>query len=247
MKKYLIIEDEPINASELERLLKDFDEDIHIESSVDSVASAIDILNDHTPDLIFMDIELADGSAFEIFEAVDVRCPVIFTTAYDEHALQAFDKNGLAYLLKPITREKLKRAFDKLESFQQTFVKGPVLKGLFREKGAFKENFLFKKGNSLVPVRAENILYFFGEDTINYVVDTSLNQYLSSFNLSQLEEMLDPKQFFRVNRQYIVHRQAVKALKQHVKGQVKLIVDDKKAAEVIVSRQKTPLLKEWLN
>lgn len=243
----LIIEDEPVSAQELEILIKSIDSSINVLEVLDTIESSVKYLRLKTPDLIFLDIELADGSSFEIFNEIEVTCPIIFTTAYDEHALKAFDQNSIAYLLKPITKAKLENSFDILRRMKMAVLKSEVYKQLRYTENGYKENFLVKFGNSLIPLSAADILYFLSEDNLVFVVNKDLKKYLCSLTLTDLEELLNPDLFFRINRQYIIHKQALISLKPHVKGQVSINILSSDQLEVVVSRLKTPHLKAWLS
>ncbi|MCP4456603.1 MAG: response regulator transcription factor [Cytophagales bacterium] len=243
----LIIEDEPVSAQELEILIKSINSSINVLEVLDTIESSVKYLRINMPDLIFLDIELADGSSFEIFNEIEVSCPIIFTTAYDEHALKAFDQNSIAYLLKPITKPKLEHSFDVLRRMKMAVLKSEVYKQLLHTENRYKESFLVKFGNSLIPLSVPEILYFMSEDNLVFVVNKNFKKYLCSLTLSDLEEVLNPELFFRINRQYIIHKQAVIALKPHVKGQVNINVLSADQLEVVVSRLKTPHLKAWLS
>ncbi len=245
--KILIIEDEQVSAEELKRLLLDTYSTYQVDGIVDTIESAVSYLNSKIPDLIFMDIELADGSAFEIFKHIDITCPVIFTTAYDQFAIKAFEHNGIDYLLKPITATKLVKSLIGLEKKKSMIFRSSHFENILKTEKVFKESFLLKFGKSLIPVPTSEIKYFKGEGNVVYVQDREKRNYLSSDNLGQLESMLNPNDFFRLNRQFIVNKKAIKSLMPHTKGQVIVIIDSDKELEVVVSRQKTPILKEWLS
>lgn len=242
--KVAIVEDEPINANELIALINQYDDKILIDPVMDTIEAVISYLQNEQPDLLFLDIELADGISFEIFNHVNVECPIVFTTAYDQYALKAFEQNSISYLLKPITFEKLKTVFDKFSSMKKIFKSD--IDSILANRTAYKQNFLVRSGNKLVPLNLSQIAYFYSEDNIAYIVSNEPKKYLSGYNLYQLEEILDPKKFFRINRQYIVNREAISHLKAYVKGQVKLYIKGM-VDSTIISRQKTPLLKEWLS
>lgn len=242
----LIIEDEPVNARELVDLIRAADSNIEIAGIFDTIESATIAIKNTNPELIFMDIELGDGSAFDIFERIEVSCPIVFTTAYDEYALRAFEQNSIAYLLKPVTEEKLAAALRKLKKMEYAAIKSSEYRFLFNPSKKFKEHFLVKFGTALVPVGSEDILRFFSDENQVYLVDKNYKKYLTSYSLSYLEEILNPQSFFRINRQHIVHRQAVISLIPHEKGQVLVRIQSKDPTEVVASRQKTSLFKEWL-
>lgn len=240
-----VIEDEPINAQELISLINQYDSEISIDSVLDTVETTVDYLQSDQPDLLFLDIELADGNAFEIFKQVTVKCPIVFTTAYDQFMLKSFEENSISYLLKPITFEKLEKVFEKYSTLKR-ILKTDV-EQILELKPTYKENFLIRSGNKLVPLNISKIAYFYSADNICYITSVEQQKYLSSNNLYELEEMLDPNSFFRINRQYIVSREIISHLEPYIKGQVKLHFKGELNEPAIISRQKTSLLKEWLS
>ena len=239
-----IVEDEPISANELIALINQYDDRILIDPVMDTIEAVISYLQKDQPDLLFLDIELADGISFDIFNHVNVECPIIFTTAYDQYAVKAFEQNSISYLLKPITFEKLKAAFDKFSSMKKIFKSD--IDTILANRTTYKENFLVRSGNKLVPLNVSLIAYFYSEDNITYIISNQSKKFLSGYNLYGLDEILDPNKFFRINRQYIVNREAISHLEPYVKGQVKLYLKGL-ADSTVISRQKTPLLKEWLS
>jgi DNA-binding LytR/AlgR family response regulator len=240
-----IIEDEPISANELIILVKQYDENIIIDPVLDTIEHTIDYLKNNQPDLLLLDIELADGNSFEIFNHISVQCPIIFTTAYNQYALKAFEQNSISYLLKPITFDKLEIAFEKI-STMKTILKSDI-NIMMAESSTFKENFLVRSGKKLMPVNVSQIAYFYSEDNICFIVLNKSEKYLFGNNLHELEDVLDPKIFFRINRQFIVSRDIISHLESYVKGQVKLHFKEEINAPVVISRQKTSLLKSWLS
>lgn len=244
--KILIVEDEPVNARELSQLIKSYDPLFEILATLDTIEAAVNFLGTQVPDLLFLDIELADGSAFEIFKQIDITCPVVFVTAYDEYALQAFDQNSIAYLLKPITKVKLEEAFEHFRSMKSAVIgSGEYLKMV--NKPRYKENFLVKFGNQLIPISINQIAYFYSENMVVYVVSRDNKKYVANHTLMELEELLDPKAFFRVNRQYLVHQSAIVSLAPHLKGQVLVRLLHARDERIVVSRQRTVQLKTWLS
>ncbi|MFY0687855.1 MAG: response regulator transcription factor [Cyclobacteriaceae bacterium] len=241
--KIVIIEDEPASARELAALVRSIRPEVSIDATLESIQESITYLQNHSPDLIFLDIMLADGQSFKIFEHVMPKCPIVFTTAYDNFAIKAFEYHSLSYLLKPITRDKVAQVFDKLESIKSMLAVD--FKSLSIGKN-YKDHFLVAIGSTLIRLAAVDIHYFFSEDGISFVCDKHLKKYIISYSLTHLEEAVDPAKFFRINRQLFVHRNAIVSLKPYIKGQVKVAI---KGLEdfAVVSRKKTPLLKQWLN
>ena len=242
-----IIEDEPISATELVNLVKRYNENIRIDPVLDTVKGLIRYLKKGEPDLLFLDIELADGISFEIFDHVEVGCPIVFTTAYDQYALKAFEQNSISYLLKPITFDNLKAVFEKYSHLRKVFKEDIDVLTSIRQP--FKENFLVRSGKKLIPMSVDDIAYFNSEDNITYLVALDGKKYLSGNTLYELEALLDPIRFLRVNRQILVSRDAVSHLESYAKGQVRLYLKGTEAGMVstVISREKTPVLKEWLS
>lgn len=249
--KILIVEDEPVSANELQLLIAQKEPMAHILPLVDTIDQAVLMLGSNSPDLMFLDIELADGSAFEIFEEVEVKCPIIFTTAYSEYAIEAFEHNSVAYLLKPITKEKIDKAFADYVNMKAIFDFGQV-KDVIRSiqeapvHSIYKEGFLVKFGNKLLPIKSVDIAYFFAEDKWVYLITKQNKKYLVNYTLNQLEEVLNPQLFFRLNRQFLITSGVIHTLEPYVKGQVmaNLTMGLKPQA---VSRRQTRALKAWLS
>ena len=246
--KIAIIEDEPYAGKSLSKLIKTYDSAAEILPIADSVASAVALLSHNTPDLIFLDIELADGISFEIFDQVKVNAPIIFTTAYDQYTLRAFSVNSVAYLLKPIGLEKLVEAFDKYNQMKKAFnvkVMTDTIHQVAQSISAYKQHFLVKSGNKQIQIHNADIAYFKASERWVILVTTSHQQYIVSYNLAELEELLDPKDFFRINRKFLVRRHSIEYLEPYFKGQVCVKLKHEDEGQII-SRKTTPLLKEWL-
>ncbi|MDX5347511.1 MAG: LytTR family DNA-binding domain-containing protein [Hymenobacteraceae bacterium] len=251
----LIIEDEAPAARRLQQLLRDQDSGLEIADTIDSVESAVKWLNRHQqPDLIFMDIQLADGLSFEIFDQVAIRTPVIFTTAYDEYAIRAFSVNSIDYLLKPIEPDHLKRSLQKYrllkEQFGSTSGAQPELEQLLRSlhlnKKSYKNRFLVRQGERLLSVPAEEVAYFMAEDKIVLLCCQNNLRYPVDFSLDELESLLDPQQFFRINRQFIVSLSAIEQIHTYFNGKLKLDLQPEVEKEVLISREKAAIFKQWL-
>jgi len=210
--KVLIIEDEQIAANKLTMLVHQYDAKIKILEQFDTVEDTVEWLQQNdAPDLLFLDIHLADGSSFEIFDQVSVKCPVIFTTAYDQYAIQAFKIKSVDYLLKPIKFEDLQSALDK---YKEIFVSTPAsdfakdmqaLAQLIQtQQKEYKSRFLIKVGNIIKTISVDNVAYFQFEDRATLLVTTDNHRYPVNNTLDELEELLNPKQFARANRQFII-------------------------------------------
>jgi DNA-binding LytR/AlgR family response regulator len=252
--KVVIIEDEAPAARRLKKLLEDNVGKIEILASIESIEGAINwIEKNPAPDLFFMDIQLGDGLSFEIFQKIKVPAPVIFTTAYDEYALQAFKVNSIDYLLKPVQEHELKQGLDKFKEFKNTFAQDDKLSHLQRllstyqySKKDYKNRFLVKLGERLVCVETADISFFKSVDKLTFINTKSGNKYLVEYTLEELEEMLDPQVFFRLNRQFISNISSIDSIHNYFNGKLKLYLKQKDQEEVIISREKAPLFKEWL-
>ena len=236
----LIVEDEKAALRNLKAVLAEIDADIEVAGEVDSVADTLEWLEEHpVPDLLFLDIHLADGSGFELFEHVEIACPVIFTTAYDEYALRAFKVNSVDYLLKPINKTDLQRALDKLVLLRKTsggnmeFDYLRIVQELRQEK-TYKTHFLIPvKGNRLLPVSVDTILYFYIADGTVKAVD------------KELKEMVFPQTFFRANWQFLISKQAMQDVVLWFNGRLAVNLEVSSAEKVIISKARVADFKEW--
>lgn len=248
--KTLIIEDEKAALRNLKAAMKEVDADFEIVGETDSVTGTLEWFASHPmPELVFMDIHLADGSAFGIFEQADITCPIIFTTAYDEYALQAFRVNSIAYLLKPISSSDLQKAIDKLKmlegAVQPTIDFQAVMHALKREE-SYKTHFLVPvKGDCFVPVSVEQISYFYIDGGAVKAVTQSAEMFDFQQTLDELAEQLNPRQFFRANRQYIIAHKAITGVSLWFGGRMVLQLSPAANEKVIISKARVPAFKEW--
>jgi DNA-binding LytR/AlgR family response regulator len=249
--KVIIIEDELPAAKRLAKLLVSCNDTIEVINTLDSVEASVQYLsNAPSVDLIFMDIQLADGLSFDIFEKVKITVPVIFTTAFDQYTLKAFKVNSIDYLLKPIDENELQQS---LKKHQQLYAKadnnfsGKLLQ-MMQEINAvkYKERLLIKRGQQLSYLKTGNTAYCFADGKLCYAVDFNATKYLLESNLSQLEEQLQPASFFRINRHLLVNIEAVKKVHTWLGGRLKLEIAPVTTAETIVSRERVNDFKEWL-
>lgn len=248
----LIIEDEKAALRNLKAAMQEVDTDFDIVGETDSVTDTMEWFASHSmPELVFMDIHLADGSAFGIFEQVDITCPIIFTTAYDEYALQAFRVNSIAYLLKPISSADLQMAIDKLKLLGGAKAEGTktdfqaVMHALKREEG-YKTHFLVPvKGDRFVPVSVDQISYFYISDGVVKAVLQSSETFIFQQTLDELAELLNPRQFFRANRQYIIAHKAVVGVSLWFGGRMVLQLTPPTDEKVIISKARVPAFREW--
>lgn len=247
--KVLIVEDEALAAVHLANLLGRNWPEIKIMAVSDSIAAAVAVLQEATPELIFMDIQLGDGLSFEIFNQVEIKAPVIFTTAYDHYALEAFQRNGIGYLLKPILEQALNEAISRYESFIKPDIKSPWLQDLIRTSPLpdYRRRFMVNSGSKLKSIPIEDIAWFKAEGRYVRLVTASNQQFLINDSLEKLEESLNPKQFTRANRSYLVSAQAIVSLVVLPKSKLKLELNPTDAEEVIVSAERAALIRQWLD
>jgi len=249
--KLLLVEDEPQAVERLQYLLRSVRPDATILAVTDSVGTTVDWLNvNPAPDLILLDIHLADGLSFEIFEVVKVTSPVIFTTAYDEYALKAFKVNSIDYLLKPVDEPGLQAAFSKMENLQSagTAVVTERIAEAFRQmRRRFKERFLVNVGERLISVPASEILFFVSEDKATYLHTQEHRNLLIDFALDVLESHLDPEVFFRINRKYIVSRNAIQDMRSHSNSRIRLVLSGTTDTDIIVARERVADFRAWLD
>lgn len=249
--KVLIVEDEQAAARRLEKLLSEVAPEIVVLQRLDSVETAVTWLqNNPQPDLMLLDIHLADGASFDIFEHIQVTCPVIFTTAYDEYALQAFRVNAVDYLLKPIKSAELAGA---LEKYKKLYKPAPpdyaaLLDTIRKQEGQnYLRRMLIRFGNSIKLVDMADAAYFYTKDKITFIVTRSTGKrFPVDYPLDKLENMLDPRTFFRINRQFIVNVTAIREMHPYSKSRVKVDMDPSTDQETIVSTERSAEFKKWL-
>lgn len=247
----LIVEDEIPAANRLSKMLQQLDDDITVSHKADSIEAAVQYLTSSpTPDLIFMDIQLADGLSFDIFEQVQVKTPVIFTTAFDQYTLKAFKVNSIDYLLKPIDEKELEKALNKYYDLHQKNTPdfSQKMMKLIQELNIvkYKERLLIKRGQQLSYLKTGNTAYCFADGKLCYAVDFNGSKYLLENNLGQLEEQLQPSSFYRINRHLLVNIEAVKKVHTWLGGRLKLEIVPNTSAETVVSRERVNGFKEWL-
>jgi len=247
----LIIEDERPNATRLKRLLLKINPAFNILGIEETVDDSVKWLSSHpSPHIIMMDIRLADGLCFEIFNRTEIKCPVIFTTAYDEYAVRAFKYNSIDYLLKPIEEEELEAALLKLENYIQSVTSmNSAIEGLLNyfHPSKYRERFLIPQGSDYRILQVKDIRYFHTDLGINraYLADNSFEVVPQT--LEELGSQLDPKYFFRANRQFILHVESIKQIHNHFNGKLKVELKQNKKLEIMVSREKAQALKNWLD
>ncbi len=250
----LIIEDEQPAATRLERLIKAYDPGITVLNKLDSVQNSVKWLSDSAsqPDLIFMDIQLADGLSFEIFEQVNIEVPVIFTTAYDEYALKAFKVNSVDYLLKPVDEEELAGAFNKLERLSQqprdhSLLARQISDAMARLSTTYKSRFVIRSGEHIRTVAVEDILYFFSRNKGTWCCIGDNRNYMLDQTLEQVQGLVNPADFFRINRQYLVRLDAIEDIISYSNSRLRLVVRSCDDNKIVVSRDRVNEFKDWLD
>jgi len=246
---FLLVEDEEQAAKRLIRLIKKLEPKVFIHGPLEGISDTVHWLESNpNPDLIFLDIHLADGLSFEILEKVKINTPIIFTTAYDQYAIRAFKYNSVHYLLKPIEEEELKNALEKyhnahLESLapQQT----AILKEDLRSR--FKKRFVSRIGDRIEVIPTEEIQFFYSENKGTYAKNRAGKNFLLDLPLEELENMLDPEVFFRLNRKYIVRMRSVNEIRTYSNGRVRVELIGCDDRDIVLSREKTRVFKEWIN
>lgn len=250
--KVVIVEDELAASDNLTYLLKSINPTIEVIKVLDSVASSIKFLSmPNEAQLIFMDIHLADGISFEIFDQVKIERPVIFTTAYDQYALKAFKVNSIDYLLKPIDEEELSEAliqFNEQKNEGQTNVQMEGLLSLIKERTkTYKTSYLLNLRDQMVPLKTENIAYFHIDMGIVKVVSTDKRSFSMDTKLEDVEDELDPTIFYRINRQFIVNKNAISNIKIYFNGKLLVTLEPKHEERIVVSKAKATEFKNWMN
>jgi DNA-binding LytR/AlgR family response regulator len=248
----LIVEDEQAAARRLEKMVLELMPEATIAGQPDSVEQTVIWLKENpAPNLIFMDIQLADGASFEIFQHIEIKCPVIFITAYDAYALQAFKVNAVDYLLKPVKQVELQAA---LEKYRRLYVQSaprdysPLFQTMHRlEAPIYLKRMLIRFGNSIKLVEISDVAYFYTRDKISFLVQKTTGKRIPvDYPLDKLEGLLDPATFFRINRQIILSVPAIREMHAHSKSRVKVELDPVCDVEAVVSTEKTAEFKKWL-
>jgi DNA-binding LytR/AlgR family response regulator len=245
--KVVIVEDERLAAERLCTLLQHYDTAIEVVACLDSVEDTVQYLRRHShPDLLLLDIHLSDGHSFEIFKQVNYRKPLIFTTAYDQYALTAFSTFSIDYILKPVTAEALAAGIEKYRSFTQLYTPDFSTLPAPSSHYQYKKRFLGKVGQRLFFIPTEEIAYFQADNKIVYLTDTANNRYVVEHTMEQLEKLLDPTQFFRLNRSFMVHINAIQQVKPWYNSRLKLQVKGSaQHDEMVVSRDRVADFKQW--
>lgn len=248
--KTIIIEDENLTAKRLEGLLHKYDPFIEVLTILPSVKEAVEWFDKHAaPDLVFMDIHLEDDLAFKIFEKINLSVPVIFTTAYDEYMIQAFKVNSIDYLLKPVNYDELVQALQKFASLKNQFAQPgmeTLLKLIGQKEPEYKSRFMITVGTKIRSIETSEIAYFYSEDKLTFLVTKDGHSLPIDFSLDKLTTLMNPRDFFRISRQFLVSFSSVQTVHTHIKGKLKLDLVPKSKIEVLVSGDRMTDFKEWL-
>jgi len=243
--KVVIVEDEKLAADHLEMQIKKVSPEAIIEARLGSVKESLVYFLQHpSPDLIFMDIQLSDGLSFEVLEAIQITTPVIFTTAYDEYALKAFQANSIAYLLKPIDKDGLEGAFEKMKTLG---ISKPNYQGLSDQMQGYKQRFLIKVGEHIKTIPVSTVSLFYVNDKVTYLQTCEGRSIPLDYTIEQLSQKLDPADFFRINRGAIVRLDAISDIISYTNSRLKVEPNTKSPVDMIVARERVAEFKNWLD
>jgi len=250
--KILILEDEEQALMRLQKIISNVVADAEIVGTGTSIEEAIKWFHANPmPDLIFIDIQLSDGNSFQVFNNITITCPVIFTTAYENYALQAFKVNSVDYLLKPIDESDVKRAVDKLKMLQSSRALNVdysgILKAIQQPPKKFKDRFIIKIGDTIKSLRVTDIAYFYTENKTNFVCTNEGKRFPLDFNLDKIEEMLNPQNFFRINRQFIIGHHAIEEMKAHTRSRIIVKLSPPTRLDTIVAIDRAHDFRAWLS
>jgi DNA-binding LytR/AlgR family response regulator len=244
--KVLIIEDELLAQAKLETMLLSLDDTLKVVAKLSSVKDTLEWLSQNNPpDVAFVDIQLSDDHSFEIFRKHPVQFPVVFTTAFDKYLLESFEFNSIDYLLKPITEEKLRRSLTKLRKLEQHFVQGNILKLITQAHQPQKDRIVVRKGTEFIALTMNEIAFFFTEHRIVFVRDFAGHQFIVDKNLGELEADLDRNKFFRINRKFISHINAIEKFKPD-NGKIRVFLKPEMKEEIYVSKETAPDFRRWI-
>jgi two-component system, LytTR family, response regulator LytT len=256
--RIVLIEDEPITARELKFILQKIEPDAVILDTIDTIEGSIDFLKTTQPDLIFSDIHLADGICFDIFEQVPIKCPIVFCTAYDEYAIEAFKTNGIAYILKPFDEKTVRDALNKVKNLLNFSPTTPplstpplamdleALAKLLRGKEDFKSSFLVSRAGKLIPIDISNVAFFYIKNEIVMLYTTKGDCYMTDYTLDSLEHEVDPHDFYRANRQFLISRRIIKEVEHYFARKLVVKTHVSPPESIIISKAKATGFTKWL-
>ncbi|MBZ4669586.1 MAG: lytT1 [Defluviitaleaceae bacterium] len=249
--KVLIIEDEVFAAEKLEQMLLDINPTIKVLAKLDSIKESVKWLINNTADLIFLDIQLSDGISFSIFEQVTINIPIIFTTAYDQYAIKAFQLNSISYLLKPIRKKDLEESLQKYQSLKSAFSIDfeMLLANIQGREPEYKKRFLIQIGEKIHKIEITETAYFYVLDKGVYLKTFEGKSYPVEYSLDKLESLINPDSFFRINRKFLVNMESISKMVAYSRGRVKLELKPKPEddSDTIVSIDRSSDFKKWLN
>lgn len=247
----IIVEDEKMASGHLEEMLNDVDPDIHVKAIVETIADAVQWFKSNRADLVFMDIHLADGSSFNIFDQVNVMIPVIFTTAYDQYAIKAFKVNSVDYLLKPFSVEELEQALAKYKQYNHFTPRSgfdiQCIKNALGIQKEYKKRFLVYYGDKIKSIKTEAVAYFFSEEKNTFLTTMDKTTFSIDLSLDKIEQEICPGQFFRVNRQMIVNFDAINSMVNLSKSRMGLNLKPAYDGNVLVSFKRMSKFRKWIN
>jgi len=245
----LIIEDENRAANRLEKLINQIDASFNVVSKIDTVRDSIEFLKQHTVDLILSDIQLADGISFDIFKNIEIDCPIIFTTAYDQYAVSAFETTGIDYILKPIEKDRLEKAIEKFKALNrsQNIDIEALVNIVNQPKRVFKKRFMIKVGEKIKSIPTEEINAFYSLQKGTYLLTNAGRNYVLDYSLEEIIQLLDPSSFYKINRKIIVSIDGIDEIVAHSNSRLKLVIPHLDLEEVVVAREKVNAFKAWLN
>ncbi len=249
--RIVILEDEKLSAEHLQTMLKRVEPSIEVLQVFDSVKKSVEYFKkNNDADLLFVDIHLADGISFELFSKVKIEVPIIFTTAYDEYAIKAFKLNSVDYLLKPIDIEELKVAIEKFKKgiqTKQSMIAEDISAILQNVHKQYKNRFMVKIGDTISSLKTEDINYFLSEDGLVLAITSQSKKYPIDYTLDQLEEIISPELFFRINRKVLVNINSVQKASAYFNSRLKLTIIGLCEEDAIVSRERVADFKKWLD
>ena len=250
--RVLLVEDEQLSVTKLKKLLAEIDSEIDVVEITDSVKNTAKWLaNNPTPDLIFMDIQLGDGICFEVFDIVEVKCPIIVTTAFNEYAQEAFKVNSIDYLLKPINKDDVIAALQKFQKRNSFFNSRDSANRMSSAKKmletGYKSRFMIKVGSHIVSTPIEEISFFFSREKATHFKTIEGRSFLVDFSLEQIEEMVDPDKFFRINRKYLLSFKSISDIITYSNSRLKIMISHADEFEILVSRHRVGEFKQWLD
>jgi DNA-binding LytR/AlgR family response regulator len=249
--KAIIIEDEKLAAERLEELVREIDSSIEISTKLRSVEKSVAWLKMNSPDLIFLDIQLEDGLSFTIFEQIDIDVPIIFTTAYDQYAIKAFKLNSVDYLLKPINKDELRDSLRKFKNIKTSHMLDfeDLIKSIQNKEVNYKKRFLIHYGQKIRKVETQEIAYFYAMEKSVFLTSLSGNTFPVEYSLDKLQEILDPGNYFRINRKMIISFKSIKNMIPFSRSRIKieLTPTEPKDIEALVSVERSAAFKEWMD